>query len=125
MNIIVVLLLLLRHKFERGTSRVLSTSEFDSVLLVRKDFESELEPIRLLDHNQTHKTLGHFVCPSRNQTDTTKQLKDLATKWVARIASSSLKDYEILLAYESVLLRQWAYCLPGSMLTAGSLTNQK
>lgn len=107
----------IRHTFEKGIPRFLNKNEFESVLWVQKDFQSEKEMIKLLNFDETHKTLGYFVCPSGNQADTVKQLSQLAQKWVTRIQSSSLKDFEILLAYETVLLRQWAYRLPGSALT--------
>ena len=102
------------HSFVNGRPRFLKTTEFDSVLVVQNDFHS---PKSLLIFDQTHKTLGYFVCPSGNQDDTVKQSSKSARNWVNRIQQSTLRDYEILLAYESVLLRQWAYRLPGSRLS--------
>ena len=107
----------IRHRFDKGIPRSLRKNEYESVLWVQKDFQSDKELIKLLDYDETHKTLGYYVCPSGNQTDTVKQLANLAQAWVTRIKSSSLKDFEILLAYETVLLRQWAYRLPGSALS--------
>ena len=96
---------------------MMHTCEFESVLEVQNDFHSPKSIIKLLNFDQVHRTLGYFVCPSGNQSETVKQLTSLARKWVNRVQQSTLKDYEILLAYESVLLRQWAYRLPGSRLT--------
>ena len=61
--------------------------------------------------------MGYFVSPPGNQSETIKQLTKLAQRWVNRVQQSTLRDFEILLAYESVLLRQWAYRLPGSQLS--------
>ena len=107
----------IRHSFVNGKPRFLRKNEFDSVLEIQSDFNSPKSIIKLLNFDQAHKTLGYFVCPSGNQQETVKQLSNLARKWVNRVQQSTLRDYEILLAYESVLLRQWAYRLPGSRLT--------
>ena len=107
----------IRHSFVNGRPKILRKSEFESSLAVQNDFNSPVAFVKLLDFDVPHKTLGYFVSPSGNQNETVKQLSTLARNWVSRIQQSTLKDFEILLAYESVLLRQWAYRLPGSRLT--------
>ena len=56
-----------RHKFEKGIPRFLHKNEYESVLSVQKDFQSDKELIKLLNFDETHKTLGYYVCPSGNQ----------------------------------------------------------
>lgn len=107
----------IRHSFVNGLPRILNTPEFESSLLVQNDLHSPRALVRLINFNDPHKTLGCFVPPSGNQSDTIKQLMMLARNWVNRIQQSTLKDFEVLLAYESVLMRQWVYRLLSSRLT--------
>ena len=95
-----------------------------------RDSETGQEiPIKMLNINQAHKTLGHFKAPgkqkrNKEETSPTTQVKLIRKKVaiIAReIAMSTITRYGVKLAYNTIYTPAVQYALPQNFFEEDSL----
>ena len=108
----------LMFQFINGRSVPCMKSEINHSLETRAAFHENPVSVPQLDVDEAHKTLGSWVCPIMNPEKQIIELKKMCRKWVQRVMGSFLKAHEeVILAYESVLLKQLEYRSPTTCLS--------
>ena len=86
-------------------------------MMVANGFSSEKIEIKRMESSTAHRTLGYFISPEGNYDVQINNLVEMAQQWSTKIQLSNLTGYQIVKAYQSVLLPQIQYRLAASSLS--------
>ena len=102
---------------KQGEYFIRSVTDSPGCMKIHNDFSANTVEIKRLESSTAHRTLGYFVSPSGNQSSLLNFLLQLTRDWVSRVKQSTLKGYQVIQAYTSILKPQLEYRMVASSLS--------